>query len=222
MSMDPMQFVRAMQEKARIEADAPTEMSPDIRPMSDKRLPTSMGDAALADLVVRPGSPAYNRNIPPPDPWTGGLPLVSQTVQEVPMGSPTNETVAFAQSVGQRVGVYCGRGENFILAVEQAPDWEPSYSKSIDGPTLLQILEVATALSVKVVDKTGGELAVLRLETAHESQETSSRSHSQPADSGARTGSARKRKDAPAGVSRPRAGRDTPTPLSANWASGTG
>lgn len=112
-----------------------------------------------------PGQPGYNNRIPPPDgPAMGEVPDGSGTASPESQfaGLPYAQQAVPAGLLPvspRRVVVYCGRGEDFVVSVEESADDEAIYSKKYDLSTLMPILDVVRALGVKVIDRTGGELA---------------------------------------------------------------
>jgi len=62
-----------------------------------------------------------------------------------------------------RVAVYVGRNDQFVVAVESAPDWDSTETFKVQEPELLAMVKMVRALGIKVVDKTGGDLAALEV-----------------------------------------------------------
>lgn len=91
----------------------------------------------------------------------------------VPGAPPQTVQPSAAPSATKRVFIVCGRGTDFVVSVEDAPDWDTVWQGKFDGPSLLKMLDVLHALGVKVKDSTGGELADLRLEMEHGRTRTS-------------------------------------------------
>lgn len=61
--------------------------------------------------------------------------------------------------VGRRVAIYVGRGEFFVLKVEEnPPEWDDVYTKRLSRAEVLLLLPVLRVLNIKIKDLTGGEL----------------------------------------------------------------
>lgn len=109
-----------------------------------------------------PGQPGYNARIPPPDgPAMGevdqaGVPLIAETPN--PYMSLQQAVAGVPPPSPRRVVVYCGRGDDFVVSVEESAEDEALYSKRYDLATLMPILDVVRALGIKILDRTGGEL----------------------------------------------------------------
>lgn len=148
--------------------------SPDIRPARGE-----INGIALDELSASPASPAYRSKLPPPPCFKCGedhipgrtyghnwepepLPEPQQSyVHAIPQGSftPPPATPPAAQ---RRVAVYVGRGDTFVVAVEEAPEWDAVETFKVAEDRVLDLVKLARALDIKVQDKTGGELACLQ------------------------------------------------------------
>lgn len=133
-------------------------------------------------LVInpRPGSHEFNDMLARMGPMSGPAhdPLLDRPQPTVlPGPAPSSEP---SQAVQQRAAIYCGRGDKFVLAIEQAPDWDAVYSKSMLVEALDETLDVLRALSIKITDKTGGELTTARLEAEQRANPRPSRPKTKP------------------------------------------
>jgi len=81
----------------------------------------------------------------------GNQPYVNGEVREVPT------------TPAKRVAVYVGRNDTYVVAVEEAPDWDSVETFKVIEDQLLAMVQMARALGVKVQDKTGGDLAALEV-----------------------------------------------------------
>lgn len=159
MGMDPTALLQALQPQIP-EIDGET-----IRLPQAGLLTTPSGRKINPnDITPRPGSSEYLKRIPPSTPM-GNEQALSETVSAVPatLVEAAQAALTNVAVVNQhRVAVYCGRGEMFVLAVEDAPDWDASWQGKMDPRTVLALLPVLRALDVRVQDKTGGELYELQ------------------------------------------------------------
>jgi hypothetical protein len=158
-------------------------MSPDIR-RGTGNLPAGAPD--LHSLAMVPGTPGYNARIPKPPCYQCGedhLPnheyghaWRSEPIHDEPVSAtaimhrtapdvlvaPVEPTTPGAPL--QRVALYVGRGDTYVVTVERAPDWDTVESFRASEGKVLPLIWMARALGVKVVDKTGGDLLMLEQE----------------------------------------------------------
>lgn len=119
----------------------------------------------VGDIVMGPGDPGWTSKVPPPDKdgsTADALDVLKQAAEAAAAAAPVQEAAPIAAPATKRVAIYCGRGDQFVVAVEEAPDWDVVKSWKHDGPTAVVIQKVLLVLGVKVQDKTGGELDELR------------------------------------------------------------
>lgn len=146
MSVDPLSLLRAQARRPATPTDG------------REALPGGVIPGSL------PGQPGYASKIPPPDgPAIGEVPdapiAYSVDGQAAPLPYPTyGQPQAGPISLARRVMIYCGRGEDYVVSVEESAEDEALYSKRYSLSELMPILEVVRALGAKVVDRTGGEL----------------------------------------------------------------
>lgn len=158
-------------------------------------------------IPMHPGDPGWQDKVPPPDPGAAGEePLSDMTLdslsdeekRQILLGRMQHQSAPEASPPAQqqpvdtrkRAGVYIGRGDAFVLAMETPPDWDSEEQWKYDGPTLLQIIGVLKAFDIRVIDKTGGELNELRERQARK-QTSRSRTRARTESPGA--GAARER-----------------------------
>jgi len=144
-------------------------------PTGDIRAPSSNRSRELHGLAMVPGQPGYNERIPKPPcfqcgedhwpnqsydhPWTPEpAPIHDEPVQASPSFRRT-EVIEVAPA--QRLAIYVGRGDAFVLTVESPPDWDSVESWKVPDDQVIQIIKVVRALGIKIADKTGGELTSL-------------------------------------------------------------
>lgn len=73
--------------------------------------------------------------------------------------SAANGLASPAASAQRRVAVYVGRGDAFVLKVEEnPPDWDDVYTRKMSREQVLLVLPVLRVLGIKIKDLTGGEL----------------------------------------------------------------
>jgi len=61
----------------------------------------------------------------------------------------------------KRVALYVGKSDTYVVAVEEAPDWDTVKSFKVSDSVVVDLIDLARALGVKVTDKTGGDLVML-------------------------------------------------------------
>lgn len=164
MTMDPLTMIRAMRQRPDIEVEGDEQSQP-----VKFRRARSVRGRDLGDIPMRPGDPGYASKIPEATP----------TSEEISQGDPASSWQEQAaggapvplppSAVHQRIAIYCGRGDLFVLAVEEAPDWDTTYQKKMDGQMILVMRPIFKQLGVKFLDKTGGELDELSFDTAGDS-----------------------------------------------------
>ena len=155
----------------------------------------------LHNLAMVPGSPAYNQRIPKPPCWQCGEDhFPGRSYDHAWMAEPVqihDEPVAASAVVRRpqvvevaqpsyRVALYVGRNDTYVVAVEQAPDWESVESFRATEGKVLPLIWMARALGVKVIDKTGGDLLMLEQTDAREFSQDHGRSTPPAGDSGPR------------------------------------
>ena len=155
----------------------------------------------LHNLAMVPGSPAYNQRIPKPPCWQCGEDhFPGRSYDHTWMAEPVqvhDEPVAASAVVRRpqvvevaqpsyRVALYVGRNDTYVVAVEQAPDWESVESFRATEGKVLPLIWMARALGVKVIDKTGGDLLMLEQTDAREFSQDHGRSTPPAGDSGPR------------------------------------
>lgn len=119
----------------------------------------------VGEIAMGPGDPGWNAKIPPPEKDASTVEALEELKAQIPsdlVAAGVPNTPAPDAPVTKRVAFYCGRGESFVVAVEEAPDWDMVESWKHDGATVLVIQKVLQALGIKTQDKTGGELNELR------------------------------------------------------------
>jgi hypothetical protein len=159
-------------------------LSPEIRRASGN-LPAGAPD--LHSLAMVPGTPGYNARIPKPPCYTCGEdhhanmtynhawepepvhdePVSASAIMRRPVPdvfvTPETTPSTPTQSL-QRVALYVGRGDTYVVAVEKAPDWEAETTFKVEPDRVLALVNMARALGVKISDKTGGDLLMLEQE----------------------------------------------------------
>jgi hypothetical protein len=158
-------------------------LSPEIRRASGN-LPAGAPD--LHSLAMVPGTPGYNARIPKPpcymcgedhhanmtynhawepepvhDEPVSASAIMRRPALDVVEPAPANPLAASPQ---QRVALYVGRGDTYVVSVETAPDWDATETFKATEGKVLPLIWMARALGVKVVDKTGGDLLMLEQE----------------------------------------------------------
>jgi len=162
---DPMGFMRA----ARPQMPA----NGDIRPIATGEI----NGRPLDELNTNPASPTYRSKLPPPPCYQCGEDHVpgksyGHNWQPEPVPEPERHYVHSIEppmppelrehiQASMRVAVYVGRGDKYVVAVETAPDWDSEQTFKVTDAEAVVMLRMVRALNIKVVDKTGGDLAAL-------------------------------------------------------------
>jgi len=157
---------------------APLAPTGDIRPGGD-----------LHSLAMIPGTPGYNARIPRPPcyrcgedhvpglaydhDWSAEPPAVhDEPVSATAIRRPApvtydveaHDTTRIAETPQQRVGLYIGRDDTYVIIVERAPDWDGFESFKVNPSEVVPMINLVRALGIKVSDKTGGDLVMLQQE----------------------------------------------------------
>jgi hypothetical protein len=165
---DALELFRSM----RPDPPTPTE---DIQ-----QSPASVRSRGLHDLAMTPGTPGYSARIPKPPCYQCGedhfsgrpydhswmsepAPIHDEPVSATAIIRRPEQTVVEVTQV-RRVALYVGRGETYVVAVEEPPDWDSKWSFKVAPERVLPLILLARALGVKVADKTGGDLVMLEQE----------------------------------------------------------
>lgn len=159
MAVDPLAFIRAQ----RAGATGGEPVSDQIRLVPEEQAPARGNTRADPRAVPsRPGDPGYYERIPPGEPDgtaaqaaapPAGFTTPPQPATVLPAPPPT------------RIAVYAGRGEDdFVVAVEIAPEWDTVKSWKLTGAETLRVLPILRALDVRISDKTGGEITALEMD----------------------------------------------------------
>lgn len=142
--------------------------------------------ADLRDIPRNPADPRYRQRIPAPACMKCGQDHLPSKTYDHPLFTGGEEPVypqqaeyahtlarpphpvlmPTGQGVERRVAIYVGRGDSFVVKVEEnPPEWDDRWTVkvSLDGATLIR--NVCTALGVRVKDNTGGELDDAQLES---------------------------------------------------------
>lgn len=154
----------------------------------DQVISTPGGARHVDDLLTVPGTAAYRSKMPPPPCYRCGedhlpnRPYDHPYMQEPHVISPdpqvhqmidrireegaaeygnASQRVTVAEIPQRRVAVYVGRNDTYVIAVEQAPDWDSVESFKVAEDRVLDLVKLARALGIKVADKTGGDLVAL-------------------------------------------------------------
>lgn len=158
-------------------------LSPEIRRASGN-LPAGAPD--LHSLAMVPGTPGYNARIPKPPCYTCGEdhhanmsynhawepepvhdePVAAAAIMRRPVPDVYVPAESAVPSASQRVALYVGRGDTYVVAVEQAPDWDSTATFKVVPEAVMPLVSMARALGVKVMDKTGGDLLMLEQESS--------------------------------------------------------
>lgn len=177
MAADPMEFMRAARPQMPHTAD--------IRPLSTGEI----NGRSLDELSTTPASPLYRSKLPPPPCLSCGedhVPNRSYTheyqrepapqQQSLPQSAYVtyeeeshNTKLDFPRAADQRVGLYIGRNDRYVLIVERAPDWDGFESFKIDSGMVVPMIRLVRALGIRVSDKTGGDLAALESDASESS-----------------------------------------------------
>jgi hypothetical protein len=177
MQPDALEMFRAMRPEAPTASDG-------VRPAG--KLPQGAPD--LHSLAMVPGTPGYNSRIPlPPCAQCGedhvpthnyGHPWMAQQFHDEPVSAgsvsrrpvvPLNP-VAVSEVPERRVTLYVGRHDTYVIAVEEAPEWDTLESFKVADSEVLYMIRMARALGAKVTDKTGGDLLMLEQEYGQSTQ----------------------------------------------------
>lgn len=185
MTLDPFSLLSTVQEQQRrgveelrpsvdlasagfritdISASALSEASPVSSTGRDVReLPQSPADPRFRYRIPQPACSKCGRDHHPnksyDHSWQGdqteetAAPMTSYTE------SAANGLASPAASAQRRVAVYVGRGDAFVLKVEEnPPDWDDVYTRKMSREQVLLVLPVLRVLGIKIKDLTGGEL----------------------------------------------------------------
>jgi hypothetical protein len=190
---DALEIFRA----ARAAPPAPMSFS-----TSGYQVNTVGGGRDLHDLAMVPGSPGYNARIPKPPcircgedhfpgreydhEWTADAPMVHDEPVAATVRRVTPTVVEVAPAAQFRVGLYVGRGDQYVISVEAAPDWDASVTFKVESDDVLPLIWLARALGVKIADKTGGDLVMLEEEYARKYAQDHGRGAASAGDRGAR------------------------------------
>lgn len=147
------------------------------------------GQRDLHSLAMTPGTPGYRSRIPPPPCWQCGEdhvpnhdyghawmpepqvhdePVSAGPVSRRPM-VPLN-AVPVDATPERRVALYVGRGDLYVVAVEEAPDWDTLESFKVADSDVPRMILMARALGARIADKTGGDLLMLEQEYGQSTQ----------------------------------------------------
>lgn len=128
--------------------------------------PTAHDHPDLRELGGSPTSPGYRDRIPPPAQGqvgdaisvgpNGEQRLILPNPEEQTQGAPTP-----APMTSRRVSLLVGRGEDFVLCVEEPPDWESVESLKLTPDGVKIVIPILRLLGIKLVDRTAGDLALL-------------------------------------------------------------
>jgi hypothetical protein len=166
--------------------------------------PASNRARELHDLAMVPGSPGYNARIPRPactlcgddhfpnreydHAWTAE----PVAVHDEPVSASSivrRPTVVDVEPAAPtvRVAVYVGRGDDmYVVAAEGGADWDTVASFKVHAEHVLPMIELVQALGIKVSDKTGGDLVMLREEHVREYAQDHERGAARPGGGGPR------------------------------------
>jgi hypothetical protein len=142
------------------------------------------GTPDLHSLAMVPGTPGYTERIPRPPCYKCGEdhlpnhdyghawqsepihdePVTASAIMRRPAPEDSIAQQGFIPSTARRVVLYVGRGDTYVLAVEEAPDWEAVHTFKVEPYLVLPLVRMARALDTKVMDKTGGDLLMLEQE----------------------------------------------------------
>jgi hypothetical protein len=150
-------------------------LGPDIRSISTGEL----NGRPLDELSALPTSPLYRSKIQPlPCRQCGEDHAPNQTYNHAYLGPETAEPLVVQPpepvppalrehiQASTRVAVYVGRHDLYVVAVETSPEWESTQTFKVNDAELVVMIRMVRALGIKVVDKTGGDLASLESEHA--------------------------------------------------------
>jgi len=94
-------------------------------------------------------------------------PVSAGPVSRRPM-VPLNATLDVTPE--RRVALYVGRGDMYVIAVEEAPDWDTLESFKVADADVPRMILMARALGARIADKTGGDLLMLEQEYGQSTQ----------------------------------------------------
>lgn len=135
--------------------------------------------ADLRDIPRSPQDPRYRQRIPAPacmrcgqdhlpsrtydhPLFTGGEePVYPQQAEFTPnvARQPHPVTLPTGQGAERRVAVYVGRGDAFVVKVEEnPPEWDDRWTVKVNYEQAILIRNLCLALGVRIKDLTGGEL----------------------------------------------------------------
>lgn len=142
------------------------------------RAPSTGAD--IRDIPRSPSDPRYRQRIPPPacmrcgqdhlpsrtydhPLFTGGeepvYPQEAETASTLARPAPHPLTLPVTAGVDRRVAIYVGRGDSFVVKVEEnPPEWDDRWTHRCSRNDAILVREVCRALGVRVKDNTGGEL----------------------------------------------------------------
>jgi hypothetical protein len=157
-------------------------------------VPTAGGDRDLHQLAMVPGSAAYRARIPRPPCYQCGedhYPMREYSHDWTPEPPPIHDEPVSAAAISRRppvieqqveataarrVALYVGRNDTYVIAIEEAPDWDNLESFRVTADQVLPMITMARALRAKVVDKTGGDLLMLEQEDVRQHAQAHERS----------------------------------------------
>jgi len=176
-------------------------LNSDIR-RSGGNLPAGVPD--LHNLAMVPGTPGYNSRIPKPPCYRCGEdhhpnmdyghPWEAEPVHDEPVSAsaimrrPALDAGAVIPepasniSPGQRVALYVGRGDTYVISVERAPDWDADTTFKVSPDMVVSLIAMARALGVKISDKTGGDLLMLEQESNNDARSQLAQNHDRGAE----------------------------------------
>lgn len=128
-------------------------------------LPENVRPAARQEFP-HPGSSNWEDTVniharPAPDTLGIHVPSKTSTSGVPPVLTPST---VHGGAGDRRVFITCGRGDSFVLAVEEGPEWEAVWQAKYDLQTVLAILPILRALGTRILDRSGGELAAATME----------------------------------------------------------
>lgn len=154
----------------------------DIRPAHG-----DINGRSLDELSVNPASPTYRSKLPPPPCFTCNedhvpgrtydhdwAPEPRAQAQNTELFNRMTEANGVSSSLplpqpaqpSKRMAVYVGRNDTFVVAIEEAPDWDATETFKVPEDRVMDLVKLARALGVKVQDKTGGELSSLSVDAS--------------------------------------------------------
>lgn len=151
-TMDPLALIRAQRGQFQVDLD---EDQGEIRPATRSSF-QGMGNIDLLSIPMRPNQPGWKDKIPPPEP--DGISAQPPPSPAVVAADPVAEVAAAPLAVRHRIVVGFGPREGmFIVAVEEAPEWDVITSVRADRDEVIALLPILRTLA-KVKDMTGGDL----------------------------------------------------------------